>query len=282
MLWGALWDAVREAELSPSDYLAAVVRSLPAETDEELAQSLLDRAARAYQRYLSDAQRDRLAPELEALCADRMMKAGELGLRITWFRAFRAIATTADARAKLRELLAGKLVVPGMELKSLDRWRLVAALLALRDPEAEALLEAERKRDAGDDGRKQAYIAEAARADAATKRRYFEDYTKNRAVPEDWVEGSLGSFNAASQSALTLPYLRPALDALPQVKRERKIFFVLAWLNAFLGGQRSPEALAQVRDALKTTRLDRDLELKVLEVADELERTVKIREKFGK
>ena len=280
MLWGALWDAVREAELSPSDYLAAALRSLPAETDEELAQSILDRAGRAYQRYLSDAQRERFAPQLEALCAERMRQAPELGMRITWFRAFRAIATTADARARLREMLAGRLTVPGMELQSLDRWRLVAALLALQDPEAEALLAAERRRDPGDDGRKQAYIAEAARADAATKQRYFDDYTKNRAVPEDWIEGSLGSFNALSQAALTLPYLRPALDALPQVKRERKIFFVLAWLNAFLGGQRSAEALARTQEFLQTARLDRDLELKVLEVSDELARTVKIREKF--
>ncbi|MFN0087217.1 MAG: M1 family metallopeptidase [Blastocatellia bacterium] len=281
MLWGALWDAVREAQLSPSDYLAAALRSLPAEADEELAQSILDRAARAYQRYLSEPQREMFAPRLESVCADRMMNAGETGMRITYFRAFRAVATTAEGRSKLRAMLAGSLAVPGVEIKPLDRWRLLTALLSLRDPEAESLLDAERKRDAGDDGRKQAYIAEAARADAATKQRYFEEYTKNRAIPEDWIEGSLGAFNSISHPALTLPYLRPALDALPQVKRERKIFFVLAWLNAFLGGQRSPEALAEVRGFLKRARIDRDLELKVLEVADELERTVRIREKFS-
>jgi aminopeptidase N len=74
-----------------------------------------------------------------------------------------------------------------------------------------------------------------------------------------------------------LPYLKPALAALPQVKRERKIFFVLAWLNAFIGGQQSRESLTDVRSFLTSTPLDRDLELKVLEVTDELERTVRIR-----
>jgi aminopeptidase N len=60
------------------------------------------------------------------------------------------------------------------------------------------------------------------------KQRYFDDYLKNRAVPEDWVEASLAAFNSPSQSPLTLPFLKPALEALPQAPREWKIFFALA------------------------------------------------------
>ena len=277
MLWGALWDSVREAELNPNDYLALVLKTLPAETDEELTNSLLDRAARGFQRYLTEAQQAAIAPQLERLFFDRMMKAGELGMRITYFRAFRRIGTTATARNQLKEILVGKTIVPGIEIKPLDRWQIITALLAQSDSEAAVLLEAERKRDTGDDGRKQSYVAEAARADAETKRRYFDDYLKNKAVAEDWIESSLSSFNASNQSRLTLPYLNLALEALPQVKRERKIFFVLAWLNAFIGGQQDQAALDQVRDFLRANKLDRDLELKVLEVMDELARTVKIR-----
>src|SRR5207302_5732135 len=125
-----------------------------------------------------------------------------------------------------------------------------------------------------------AYGAAPARAEAETKRRYFDDYLHNRAVPEDWVEQSLGSFNSWNQATLTLPYLKPALDALPQVKRERKIFFVLAWLNAFIGGQQSAAAQQQVQDFLRTAPLDKDLRLKILEISDELDRTVRIRGKY--
>ncbi|MEO6726226.1 MAG: M1 family aminopeptidase [Blastocatellia bacterium] len=279
MLWGALWDSVREAEMNPRDYVALVLKTLPAENDEELTQSLLSRTAQSFQRYLSAPQQTAIAPQLEALCFDRMRQSAELGLRITYFRAFRSLATTATARNQLKEILAGKLSIPGIEIKPLDRWQIIRVLLANSDSEAVALLDAERKRDATDDGRKQAYVVEAARADADTKRRYFDDYTKNKAVAEDWIEGSLAAFNSSNQSGLTLPYLKPALEALPQVKRERKIFFVLAWLNAFLGGQQGQTALDQVRAFLQANKLDRDLELKVLEVMDELERTVRIRTK---
>ncbi len=280
-LWGALWDAVRESEMNPRDYIALALKILPAESDEELTQSLLDRMTRAFQRYLSKPEQTAMRARIEHCVFDRMVNAGDTGLRITHFRAFRNLATTPEARQQLKDILSGKLAVPDVEIKPLDRWRIVAALLAQQDAEAESLLDAERKHDTSDDGRKQAYVAEAARADAATKQRYFNDYTSNRAVPEDWVENSLVAFNSPNQSQLTLPYLKPALEALPQVKRERKIFFVLAWLNAFIGGQQSQEALDQVREFLRANRIDRDLELKVLEVIDELERAVLIRAKYS-
>ena len=271
---------MREAELAPADYISLALKLLPAEGDEALAQSLLGRVTTAYERYLSDARRRAVAPEIEALCLDRMTNAAELGMRITWFRAFRNLASTADGRGRLKSVLAGQTAIPGLEIKPLDRWLILTQLISQSDPDAEALLAAEIRRDATDDGRKYAYVAAAARADAATKRRYFDDYLRNPAVPEDWVAQSLGAFNSWNQAALTQPYLRPALDALPQVKRERKIFFLLGWLNAFIGGQNSAEALQQVRAFLAGAKLDPDLERKVLEVTDELERTVKIRAKW--
>jgi aminopeptidase N len=202
-------------------------------------------------------------------------------MRIVWFRALRAVAETEQGRGWIKEILAGKLAVPGVEVKPLDRWQMVTGLIALKDPNAEALLAAEEKRDSSGEGRKYAYVARAARASAESKKEYFEGYLHDASRPEDWVEQSLGAFNSWNQGALTLPYLKPALDALPQVKKERKIFFVLAWLNAFIGGQQSAAAQAQVQEFLRSASLDKDLRLKVLEVFDDLNRTVRIRAKYA-
>ena len=102
----------------------------------------------------------------------------------------------------------------------------------------------------------------------------------NPARPEDWIEQSLGAFNYWNQSELTYPYLKQALDALPQMKRERKIFFVLGWLGSFIGGQQSAAAQKEVHDFLQNAPLDNDLRLKILEISDDLDRTVRIREKY--
>jgi aminopeptidase N len=83
------------------------------------------------------------------------------------------------------------------------------------------------------------------------------------------------------QESLTLPYLAPALDALPELKRKRKIFFLNHWLAAFVGGQRSAEAVAVVERFLKRDDLEPDLRLKLLEVVDGMQRTVKIRSRYS-
>ena len=281
LLWGALWESVRDAELNPRDYVDLALRTLPAEKDEALAQNTIGHMATALHRYVSPALRTQLAARAETLASAQMLHEPDQDMRIVWFRGLRAVAQTPQGRDRLKELLSGQLEVPGVELRQLDRWNMVTTLVALNDAQADAVLAAEEKRDASGDGRKYAYVAQAARAAGATKKKYFNDYLHDASLPEDWVEQSLGAFNYWNQSDLTLPYLRPALNALPQMKRERKIFFVLGWLNAFIGGQQSAQAQTEVRSFLKTAGLDKDLKLKTLEVEDELDRTVKIRAKYA-
>jgi aminopeptidase N len=280
LLRGSLWDSVREAEMDPREYIDLALKDLPEERDESLAQSIIGRSVAALHRYVSPQVRAQLVPKMEALASDQMLHSPSQDMRITWFRALRGVAETDAARGQLKDMLSGKLVVPGVELRPLDRWNIVASLVALHDPQSEAILAEEEKRDPSGDGKKYAYMAEAARPDAKVKKQYFDEYLHNAARPEDWIEVSLGSFNWWNQSELTAPYLGPALDALPQVKHDRKIFFLLGWLNAFIDGQQSAEAQKQVHDYLKTAQLDHDLQLKILEVVDELDRTVKIRTKY--
>jgi aminopeptidase N len=281
LLWGSLWDSVREAELDPRDYINLALRLLPAEKDESLAQSIIGRMTTALHRYVPADERVQFAAKAEALAYQKMVQSPERDMRITWFRALRGVAETPAGRQHLKDLLSGKLVVPGVELRQLDRWNVVTSLMALNDPEAGAILAAEEKRDPSGEGRKYAYMAVAARPEAAVKKQYFDEYLHDASRPEDWVEQSLGPFNYWNQAELTLPYLRPALDALPQVKHDRKIFFLLGWLNAFIGGQQSATAQSEVQEFLRTASLDKDVRLKILEVSDELDRTVKIRAKFA-
>jgi aminopeptidase N len=280
LLWSSLWDSVRVAQLSPRDYLETAQDMLEDEKEENLAQSITGHSVTALHRYISDPARQKIGPRFENLASDRMNNANDLGLRIVWFRAFRSLAETELGRSVLKQILAGTTQVPGLQLRPLDRWNMVDVLIALGDPDADKVFAAERERDHTGDGLKYGYVAEAARPDAATKKKYFDDYLHNPNRPEDWVEQSLGTFNYWNESQLTAPYLQPALQALPQVKSERKIFFVLAWLGAFIGGQQSAASDAEAHEWLKTANIDPDLRLKVLEVVDELDRTVKIRQRY--
>jgi aminopeptidase N len=283
LLWGALWDSVREAELAPLDYIELAVKLLPQERDEVTTQSILARTSTAFNRYVSNEEMSLLAPRLERLLSDRMMNAETAGLRITYFRAFQSVAKTTEARDLLKKILRGEVKIPGMTLRSRDRFDIVTALLMRADADAPALLEKLSMEDTTDDAKRYAYSAGAARSLSETKKNYFTAYLNDTKLAESWIEASTGPFNTLQQSELTLPYLERALEELPTLKRTRKIFFVNGWLAAFIGGQCSPKALDTVQNFLdRNPSLDRDLRLKVLETVDGLQRCVRIRGKYSR
>lgn len=278
MLWGALWDLVRDARLDPDRFARLALRELPAEPDEQLLPALLGRLARAASTYATGASATALRTEAEQLAwAIARDTTRGFGVRRAGADAFIGLAASPAALATLEGLL-GADSVAGEPLRDPTRWAIVTRLLAVGAPSAEAALAAQGRRDTTPDGRRLAFVAGAARPDSATKARYFARYFADSTLNEDWASNSLGAFNTPEHAANTLRWLRPALDSLPWIQGHRRIFFLGSWLGAFVGGQRSPEALAEVQRYLDANpRLARDLRLKVLQATDELERTVAIR-----
>lgn len=286
MLWGALWENVRLAQSRPRAFVELALGNLAKDEmgDESLVRVQGMRLATALHSYMPAAMREEMVPKVEAELAGEMVRNPKLDLRIVNFRAFTAIAETPEGLGKVKELLAGRLVIPGMTLKPLDRWNLVGHLIAMKDADGDALYAAEKAKDTSGEGLKYAYAVAAGRASAEVKAKYFEEYVQSQTIQEDWITQSLGAFNAWNQGALTAPYLRRALDELPEVKAHRKIFFLGAWLGAFVNGQNTIEgsvaAQAVVREWLAGSGRDADLRLKVLEYSDTLDRTVRIRGAF--
>jgi aminopeptidase N len=281
MLWGALWDQVRDARLDPARYVRAALRELPRETDEQIAPVLIGRVSRAMSAYLAPATRAALLPDVE-----RVLRAGaddparSYGIRKNHLDAYIGVAETPAAVGALDALLDSA-AAAGAPLRAPTRWAVVTALVAQGAPTADARLAAETKRDSTSEGRRRAFVAGAARPDAGVKAEYWSRYFGDRELNEDWVTASLRAFNEPAQDSLTQRFLVPALDSLPWIQSNRRIFFLGAWVNAFMDGQRSAEALALVDDKLsREPALPRDLREKILQARDELERTVAIRRAF--
>jgi aminopeptidase N len=281
MMWGSLWDSVREAELAPRDYVALVIKNISVESDESTIQTLLGRVSTAMNYYLSDKQRDELTPQLETLLIDKMQNAPPLGQRITFYRASLNTSSSEKARAFLKDILSGKSQIKDLQLKTKDRFDIVTRLAVLNDADAPKLLADLSKTETSDEAKRYAYAAQAGFPSTENAAKFYNDFVNNKEISESYIESAFAPFNSIRRSELTLPYLEKALAELPNLKRNRKIFFVNGWLSAFIGGQKSEQALQIVNKFLADNpNLDRDLRLKVLEVADGLKRAVKIRSKF--
>jgi aminopeptidase N len=281
LMFGSLWESVRDAEIAPLAYLDFVIRVAPVETDPVTLANLLQRAQFAFLYYASDLQRNGSAPRFEHFLAEGMLHAETPGRRITFLRTFMASAWSENGRAQLKALLAASLDIPGVKLSSRDRFRAISRLLALDDPDAGKLLAAQIAADSGADGRRYAFAAAAAERSAETKRAYFERFFNDTGLAESWIEAALGTFNTVEHAELTQPFLDLALAALPELKKKRKIFFVNDWLAAFVGGQVDVQALDQIESFARQPGLDPDLRLQLLEAMDGLARTVKIRARFA-
>ena len=293
MLWGSLWDLVRDARVNPSLYLARALDALALERDEQIASRLMGRVIRIVESYTSQSAHSVDAAPMSsregtARLAEARFLAGArdstrtYGLRKSFFDSYVAVARSADALKRLDAWLDSASAA-GMPLRQPSRWAIVTSLAARGAPSSAERLRGETARDTTTGGKRRAFIAGAAFPRPETKRAYFERYFADSTLNEDWVTASLGAFNASDQSALSLPYLRPVLDTLPWVQKNRRIFFLGSWLGAFIGGQQSPEALAIVDQYLaEHPQLPRDLRQKVLQARDDLERTVRIRAAFAK
>lgn len=281
MLWGALWDQVRALRLSPQRFAALVLAEVPREPDEQIVPALLGRLDRALHAYLDRGHARGLVAQAEAvlwsMAGDR---ARPYGIRRAALDGFIGLAASADGITKLKGLLSADSAA-GEPLRDPTRWNVVERLLASADAGAEQALAMQVRRDTTPDGHRRAFIVGGARPDPAVKADYFRRWFSDRALNEDWASGSLGAFNTLAHQTLTRPYLRPALDSLRFIQANRRIFFLGSWLGAFLGGQTSNAALSTVQRYLADNpKLPPDLRQKVLQNMDELERTVRIRERW--
>jgi aminopeptidase N len=278
MLWGGLWDLVREARLDPGRYVALALRELPKEPDEQIVSGVLGRVGRAVVAYLPPARRDSALKFVERALREGSADASKAyGFRKPYLDTYIRVAGTPSAFAHLDAMLDSAQAA-GAPLRAPTRWAIVNALIERRAPTGERRFDAEARADSGSEGKRRAFVAAAARPDADVKREYFKRYFADEALNEDWVTASLDGFNSVRQSELTRPYLIPALDSLRWIQANRRIFFLGSWLSSFLEGQTSAESLVAVdRFLTEHPDLPRDLREKILQSVDELTRTVRIR-----
>ena len=194
LLWGSLWDSVRQVELDPADYVRLALDALPSERDEVTGRESPRPHPNRHpplRRRIEPSPNCSPAPQPSPPIACSSDPSHDL--RIVWFRSLAGFAAQPAGQAVLKNLLQEKRAIPGVDLRQQDRWSLVTALIAYADPDADALFAAEQKRDPSGDGLKFAWVAQAARPDAATKQHYFAEYpatpqARNRPSPPKSVK----------------------------------------------------------------------------------------------
>jgi aminopeptidase N len=230
LAWSAAWEMTREAELRARDFVALVMSGVHAETEVGVAQRLLLQAQTALSSY-ADPQwaRENGWPAF----ADRLLDLARESApgsdhQLAFVNALCASVLSRNHVAVLATLLDNEpaaVNLPGLVLDTDLRWRIVTALAASGDIDADGpetpFIDAEAKRDPTAAGRRHAAAASAARPQAGVKEAAWQQVIEDDTLANITTRSIVGGIVRMGQEELLAPFTEKYFAAIPGVWERR-------------------------------------------------------------
>ena len=279
--WVTLWDAVLDGEVKPDAFIETALASLAHERNELITARILSYTRDAYWRFTAQDARLRLAPRLEAALRSGLDAAPAQTSKSVWFSALRDVAQTRPTLDWLARVWRHDEKVPGLTLAETDEIRLAEELAVRGLDGASTILDEQYARTKNPDRKAQfAFVRPALSADPAARDTWFgalADVANRRREP--WVLEGLRYLHHPLRESSSEKYIEPSLMMLRDIQRSGDIFFPKRWMDATLGGHRSPAAAAIVRTFVDGLPQQYPLPLRrvIQSSADELFRASRLR-----
>ncbi|WP_371580998.1 aminopeptidase N [Streptomyces sp. NBC_01314] len=279
VVWNALRDAVRDAELPPTAYLEAARTHLPHESDLAIVQGVLTFATtQVADRFLAPEQRATGLATLGSLCRDLIRRTEDgdnPGLRLTAVRHFIDVAAHPETIAAW---LADGTVPGGPELDPELRWRVLGRLAVLGALDATAIAD-ELERDPSASGREGAARCRAALPEPEAKRAAWEAMFTTDDLSNYLFTATAQGFWQPEQTALLREYVeRYWADAVSLAARRGPAIAEAAGRWAFPVYAVDPETLDLGERCLQQDNLTPALRRKLVDQLDDLARALRVRE----
>lgn len=279
LLFASLWEMVRDRRLRSTDYLAICAAQLPAESDLDILDVVLERVAMTIARYIPESQRLAQAHSWFELALRSLAAAPAGDAEILWARlAIRAVASADDA-ARLVAIVDGRESVGGFEFDQEMRWAVAVMAVAYGLPEADRLLARQQELDPSDRGRRAMLQAEAARPSAESKQRVWERINGKGYGSFHLTRAAMMGFFWAHQQELLDSYTDRFFDEVRDVFETHDHPFSRAYIMALFPAYRAePRVLERARKML--AELDGSLPTlsrQLAESADDLDRQIEVR-----
>ncbi|UCC70962.1 MAG: ERAP1-like C-terminal domain-containing protein [Gemmatimonadota bacterium] len=279
IVWLSLWEAMLEGQVAPARIVDLAVTALQSEPDELLTARILAYLQVAYWRFLTDGERRGRTEQIEEVLLSLAREASASSLKAAYFNAYRSVALSGSAVARLREIWREEAEIPGLILSESD-YTQIALELAVRGVEdwEQVLEEQEGRIDNPDRRERFAFVRPALSADPDIRDRFFEGLkdVENR-EHEPWVLEALRYLHHPLRASASEKYILPSLELLEEIQETGDIFFPKRWLDATLAGHSSQSAAAVVRRFLEEhPDYPPRLKAKILQSADALFRAAKL------
>lgn len=249
LVWGSVWDAVRDGETPASDYVRLVLGNIATETESTTIRTTLNQLALATKQYVAPERRAATLAEVgDTLWALAEQAPAGSDLQFQLVKFFAHLASTSTHVAALSGLLDGSVALSGLEIDTDLRWELLEGLVlngAAGDAEIDATL-------ADDDtatGRQSAARARATVPTTEAKVAAFRNVVDSPDLPNAIIrQTGLGTVHV-NDPAVLVGLVQPYLDAVLRVWDERTYHMAEEIIEGFYP---APVASAELRDATQS------------------------------
>lgn len=217
LIWGAVWDMVRDGETSTGAYVALVASGIAGEGDIGVVQTVLRQVRTAIDIYAAPNNRKKYLQVLsEALW--RQAQAAQPGSdhQLAFARGFASSAVTTADLGVVGGLLAGNVVVSGLVIDTDFRWALLMRLVVMGKA-GETDIAAELARDDTATGRENAAAARAAQSNLVAKEHAWTLVTEDASAPNAVVNAVVGSIAQADQPEFLSDLAMKYFAQIPQL-----------------------------------------------------------------
>ncbi|MGC4082366.1 MAG: hypothetical protein QM736_09735 [Vicinamibacterales bacterium] len=271
--WITLWDGMLCGEVDAPALLALVLRAIDCESSEVNLQRFLVCAERLFWIFTNARAHADICMQVEAALRTALSSAPSRSAKAAILTSLCVVAMTPDTLGWLRALWSGEASIDGLPLGEPEQVML-AQELAVRSEKGTDYVERQLARTVTRERREAlAFMQPALSPDAAERSRFLlslSDPMRRRREP--WVVDAMRWLHHPLREAESIALLEPSLSMIDEVKRTGDIFLPKRWLDATLGGHRSPEAATIVRRFIEQRPPDypRALTRMVLASADSL------------
>jgi aminopeptidase N len=280
LVWGAAWDATRDAETSPSDYVQLVLNNIGAETESTTIRTTLSQLLTVARYYIAQPRRDET---IEAVGDGLWILAKEAApasdAQFQFVKFFANIASTDDHAATLQGLFDGSIALPGLEIDTDLRWEVLEGLV-LTGKAGEAEIAAALEQDNTANGQQAAARARATIPTAEGKKAALDAALTDAGIPNTILRNMGMGYQHFNDPTVFTELVEPYFGSLERIWNERsyKIAeYVIVWF--FPGQLASPELVERTRAWLSSAPDIPALKRLVIEELAGVERALKVQER---
>lgn len=249
LVWGAAWDATRDAEVAPSDYVDLVLGNIATETESTTIRLSLTQLTQVARLYVAPEKRDATIERVGDALWELATAAGAgSDAQFQFVKFFANIPSTPAHAATLRGLLDGSVALDGLEIDADLQWEVLEGLVLLGEA-GEAEIVTQFDKDMTANGQQAAARARA----TGDKKAALDAALTDASIPNVILRSSGMGYHHVNDPGALESLVEPYFEALDRIWKERSYkiaeYVILGFYPAPLASQELVDATNAWLDA---------------------------------